>query len=106
MTVKSTLTSRNCRVEFEATAKLTSLKCAIIWTEWMEARLMEGFTEAEYDEFLRLIDFYYDYGFGNQVVHGTIWMDNGTWFERVEYDGSENWRIRVYPEINDKLRRM
>lgn len=96
---------RNCKMEFQAQAKVTDLKCAIVYTDWMEARLMEGFSEAEYDEFLRLLDFYYDYSYGTQKVFGTIWTENGTWFERVEYDGLENWRIRVCPEINDKLRR-
>lgn len=96
---------RNCKMEFQAQAKLTSLKCAIVYTDWMEARLMVGFDEAEYDEFLRLLDFDYDYSYGTQKVFGMIWLENGTWFERVEYDGLENWRIRVCPEINDKLRR-
>lgn len=41
----------------------------------------------------------YDAGYGSQELSGTIWYTDGTWSERVEYDGSEWWAYRCRPEI-------
>ena len=46
----------------------------------------------------------YDPGYGRQYLRGTIWLMNGTWLERGEYDGSEWWRHLECPSIPEELR--
>jgi len=52
-----------------------------------------------YREFLESLNFNYDNGFGRQELYGTIWMNDGTWLIRGEYDGSEWWEWHSLPEI-------
>jgi len=47
------------------------------------------------------LDRNYDSGFGNQVLFGTIFCDNGVWMDRGEYDGSEWWITNKYPDLID-----
>ena len=65
--------------------------------------LKKGHTEAEFDEFLSKLDFEYDAGYGTQYVFGYVWLTNGVWMERGEYDGSEWWEWHKYPQIPDEL---
>lgn len=67
--------------------------------EDMKAILKVGYTEEEYNKFLNDLDFEYDNGYGGQVLHGTIWMDDETWIDRGEYDGSEWWQWNFLPDI-------
>ena len=39
---------------------------------------------------------YYD-GYGGQELFGKVWLKEGIWLERGEYDGSEWWRVHRYP---------
>lgn len=66
-------------------------------------KLKQGHTEAEFDEFLSKLDFEYDAGYGAQYVFGYVWLTNGVWMERGEYDGSEWWEWHKYPKIPDEL---
>ena len=50
-------------------------------------------------EVLPLMDFEYDAGYGSQELFGTIWYSDGTWSDREEYDGSENWKHRKCPPL-------
>jgi len=61
--------------------------------------LTTGWTDEDLEIFLKSIDFEYDDGYGTQLLYGNIWYDDGTWSERVEYDGSENWLHKKVPEI-------
>jgi hypothetical protein len=65
--------------------------------------LKKGYTEAEYDAFLSKLDFEYDAGYGAQYVFGYVWLTNGVWMDRGEYDGSEWWEWHKYPQIPDEL---
>jgi hypothetical protein len=65
--------------------------------------LKKGHTEAEYDAFLSKLDFGYNEGYGAQYVFGYIWLTNGVWMDRGEYDGSEWWEWHKYPQIPDEL---
>ena len=56
-----------------------------------------------YDQFLKDLDFQYDNGYGIQQLSGTIWLINGDWFERGEYDGSEWWEYKTCPQIPEYL---
>ena len=55
--------------------------------------LNEGYDKTQFDNFLRLIDFEYDNGYGVMHLNGCIWYKDGTWSERREYDGSEWWEF-------------
>lgn len=45
------------------------------------------------------LDRNYDNGFGSQELDGIVWMIDGSWFERHEYDGSEHWVYKVRPQF-------
>ena len=66
--------------------------------------LKHGYSEEDYATFLNAIDFEYDDGFGGQELYGTVWLTNGEWLERGEYDGSEWWDHNKLPEIPDNLK--
>ena len=55
--------------------------------------------EGTLDELLPKLDFDYDNGYGGQYMVGTIWYCDGTWSDRVEYDGSEWWEHRECPPL-------
>ena len=61
--------------------------------------LKVGYTECEFEQFLKKLDFDYDNGWGTQELFGTVWLTDGTWLDRHEYDGSEFWVQREVPEI-------
>lgn len=66
--------------------------------------LKVGYTQEDYQVFLNSLDFNYDDGYGCQFLVGTIWCENGVWFDRGEYDGSEWWNRNEYPAIPDELK--
>ena len=94
-----------------------AIKCAYIRTDrnsyWDDndnyiqpapVLLKEGYTPAEYVEFLRKLNFEYDAGYGGQELFGIVWlMEEGAWLERGEYDGSEWWEYRKCPQIPSDL---
>ena len=93
------------------------IKCAIIkrdegywddhnnYTQKEAIILKEGYSVAEYEEFLKKLDFEYDSGYGIQELSGTVWLaEEGTWYERGEYDGSEWWEYKECPQIPDNLK--
>nr|DAD71123.1 MAG TPA: hypothetical protein [Podoviridae sp. ctiuS14] len=41
----------------------------------------------------------YDSGYGSQEWFGWISFKDGTWIERIEYDGSEWWESREQPSL-------
>jgi len=53
----------------------------------------------QWEDFAAVADFEYDSGYGSYEVNPqmTIVMEDGHWFEREEYDGSEWWKYRTYP---------
>ena len=53
------------------------------------------------EEVLPLLDFEYNAWCGSQHLDGCIWFADGTWSERVEYDGSEWWEHRERPRKED-----
>ena len=76
-----------------------------IYTSSPAILLKEGYTLAEYEEFLEKLNFEYDNGYGGQILHGTVWlMEEGAWLIRGEYDGSEWWEYKKCPQIPDNLK--
>ena len=65
--------------------------------------LCKNFRAEDYEEFLKFLDRLYDNGYGGQELFGTVWLTDGTWLERGEYDGSEWWEHKVCPEIPEEL---
>jgi len=66
--------------------------------EWPYQRDLLAMREPTWQD-LQVLDFRYDGGYGGQELFGTVWLKDGTWMERGEYDGSEWWEHRTRPEI-------
>jgi len=54
----------------------------------------EEFSSSSEGDLLYYLDFNYNNGYGCQLIDGIILMNDGCWFEREEYDGSEWWTFR------------
>ena len=95
----------NARKELlEAVKDTAKIKCASItyerWgNEGSKKVLKLNYTNDEYNEFLNSLDFEYDSGHGLQEICGTVWLEDGTWLSRGEYDGSEWWEYNALPTI-------
>ena len=65
--------------------------------------LYPGYTDEEFNEWLSKIDkINYYSGYGAQELFGTIWLRNGLWMTRGEYDGSEWWDLHKRPPLPKK----
>ena len=95
----------NTKLEFLNLTKSNKLLCSTITLSYYDFNgsttfnLKPGYTPEEYNLFIKHLDFDYDDGFGSQHLFGTIWCDNGVWFDRHEYNGSECWNFHKYPII-------
>ncbi len=103
---------KNAKSELLEELKLSgsTIKCALLKDvrcfdekEHVEFALPVGYTNEQLDAFYTSLDFWYDSGFGMQELKGIVWLQDGTWLERGEYDGSEWWEHKVLPEIPAKL---
>ena len=65
--------------------------------------LKKGYSKKEFDSFLKKIDKEYDGGYGGQELFGLILCEDGIWFDRYEYDGSERWDKHKYPSEEELL---
>jgi len=76
------------------------IKCfKIILTPWgiQDTNLQdkpEQFTHNSEGDLFYYLDFEYDNGYGIQLIKGVVLMNDGCWFERSEYDGSEWWELK------------
>ena len=70
----------------------------------VDVSLKVGHTQEEFDAFMNALDFEYDDGYGTMELHGMIWLSNGNWMDRWEYDGSEGWQSNSLPEIPEELK--
>ena len=68
--------------------------------------LTTGWTKDEFDLLMEKLNREYDPGYGCQILFGTIWYTDGTWSDRFEYDGSENWQYNKCPDIPSILNRI
>jgi hypothetical protein len=99
----------NALTEFIVAVKGSTVLCAEIvlkkgYDDWAEINLKVGYTEEEYESFLKSLDSDYDSGYGGQELAGCVWLENGAWLERGEYDGSEWWDYKSTPQIPDNLK--
>lgn len=62
------------------------------------------FEKQQYQEFVEYMKgVNYDAGYGTQKFFGFVLLNDNSWFERDEYDGSECWTHKKRPNLNDKL---
>ena len=98
---------RNAKEELEQLlAGKAKVKCAVIdhyGGNWPKFELKVNHTKEEFQSFLNSLDFEYDAGYGVQELYGTVWLEDGTWCTRGEYDGSEWWVHNHLPEIPSEL---
>ena len=82
--------------------------CAALDISWglldRQVTLPVGHTDSDFEKFMTDLDFSYDNGYGKQYIDGTIWLSDGTWLSRNEYDGSEYWEHNYCPTIPDILK--
>lgn len=67
--------------------------------EPIESILKRGYSNEEYEVELNKLDFEYNDGFGEQELFGTVLLSDGSWLERDEYDGAENWLWMTAPTL-------
>lgn len=94
----------------KAVVAVSRIKCATISynprydSTYSPINLRLGHSKHELNTFLSSIDFEYDNGYGCQELCGTVWLNDNTWLERGEYDGSEWWDHHVCPNIPEELK--
>ena len=75
--------------------------CPISERSWI--MLYPGHTDKEFDQWLsKMNEINYYSGYGGQQLFGTIWLRNGLWMTRGEYDGSEWWELHKKPPLPKK----
>lgn len=86
------------------------IKCASLnknnddYEEEELCRLRVKHTQRDLEQFLQVLGKYnYDSGFGSQELFGIVWLRDGVWLARGEYDGCEWWEVRICPLIPDYL---
>ena len=109
MKLKKENYNMNAREEFLSEITHKKVKCAVVDNGYIfedkEVKYLKiGYTKDEFYDFLNSLNFDYDDSYGEQYLSGTIWYEDGTWSERAEYDGSEWWKYKKCPEINEKLK--
>lgn len=87
------------------------IKCAIILSgpECKKQKiyiLKVNHSDVDLRNFLNNLDFEYDNDYGSQELFGTVWLHDGIWLERGEYDGSEWWAYKKIPKIPKVLERV
>ena len=83
----------------EALTTNARIKCAKIQYKTQVIILVSNHTKTDFNNFLKKLDFEYDDDYGYQELYGCVWFTNGTWAERLEYDGCEKWQHKCIPEI-------
>lgn len=98
----------NAKTELIKILGAKKIKCASITygnfiIKEKKINLKVDYSEDQLSEFLSLLDFEYNEGFGTQELDGIVWLEDGTWLSRGEYDGSEWWNHNQLPEIPSEL---
>lgn len=113
-----TINNQNAKTELlEDLTNLAKIRCAIIAkicdvipysslkeTDYRKRfsktiELKENYSEEDLSNFLNDLDFEYDSGYGQQELYGIIWLTDGSWLSREEYDGSEWWQHWFLPSV-------
>ena len=97
----------NAKDEFLDEIKGKDLLCCEVATFGKPTRflcLKIGYSEQDFNQFIKLLDFDYDEIFGNFFLRGTIWYCNNTWSERRFLNGREWWNYVNGLPIPDYLK--
>ena len=117
---------QNARKEIEDIT-VNDIKCAtidLVITNWeskdcgsyeeedhISANLPVGYTQEEYDNFMKKLDVEYNAGYGMQELFGTIWLKDGTWFDRTITDipddisqSVDDWLTDYIKEIDEEAK--
>jgi hypothetical protein len=108
----------NAKQELLHAVAVVSIKCAEIkynpcslWETYDDDApppksiiLKENYNNQDFMDFLESLNFNYDSGYGGQELYGTVWLNDGTWYTRGEYDGSEWWEYHRCPSIPEELK--
>jgi len=101
--IKKLLTKANIPLSSIQAAKIYygSELCPVSERDWI--MLYPDHTDEEFTEwFLKINEINYHKGYGGQELFGTIWLKNGLWMTRDEYDGSEWWDLHKRPPLPRK----
>ena len=71
-------------------------------TQHCDLILHADHTPEELEQFKKDMNFEYDSGYGTMELSGTIWLKDGTWLTRGEYDGSEWWDYHFLPRTPER----
>lgn len=88
---------RNLLQETIGKSSIEEFAKKIVWARINCTELPPNHSPQEAIDFLKSLNFDYDNGWGAQHVYGTIMLNDSTWMERAEYDGSEWWERRTIP---------
>jgi hypothetical protein len=77
----------------------STIKAARIELYGVTHVLYSDHTPAELEAFLKGLDRTYDSGYGSQELFGHVWLSDGSWLERHEYDGAESWSHKRLPKM-------
>jgi hypothetical protein len=89
--------TKNARKELMDVVRPENLMAAEISFRGKDIVLYPSYTDKELMDFLQALNYEYDSGYGTQYLDGVIWLKNGAWIVREEYDGSEWWAHRIRP---------
>ena len=92
----------NAKSEFLKETKERDILCAKLEANDFIYTLPIGYTSIEFENFLSAINFEYHNGYGSYSTQGFIWYTNGTWSERIDYDGKGEWNYQTCPDIPDE----
>ena len=90
----------------EFTKDLPRIQCAEVkeygyYSDPKYFRLPIGYSQLDYEFFVKSLDFEYDRHYPE--IDGFIWFNDGSWAERLEYDGAYRWIYKKLPTIPDYL---
>jgi len=92
------LTNANIPLSGIQAASITYQKDIKPESEYNWTILYPGHTDKEFEQWLsKMNEINYYQGYGAQQLFGTIWLRNGLWMTRGEYDGSEWWDLHKRP---------
>jgi len=69
--------------------------------------LKQNYSQEDWDNFAKELDFDYNNSSGDQFIHGTVWLQDNSWLKRIYMVGNfssiEYWGVRQRPEIPEHL---
>lgn len=94
---------KNAKDELLILINPENILAANIELEFTRHILIKDASPAQLENFLSSLDSEYDSGHGTQQLFGTVWLRDGGWLQRGEYNGREWWTPMMRPEIPECL---